>query len=177
MKQEHLEDYFLNLAWICVNRIHRTELIETLKLKVERSMSWGDGYQYLVNANVEKVLLYFEVDQWQFIVGKYFFLEDDTLKKLLNNLSQGSRTVNAFAIDVWSSYYFYSKSVNGRVLRFWKNNDGKIVDEGDMLVQEKELKERETANRILELAENTVMSFEHLELVLQSGEVQILREV
>ncbi len=94
----------------------------------------------------------------------------------MNRLSENSKEVNSFAIDVWSNYYCYSKSVSGKSIRFWNKRDEGIIEEGILSNEEKTIKEDETANKILELAViNTTIQFEQIKNILKNNKVEILK--
>jgi len=170
----NIEDYFLNLGWICVNEIEKEILIEILDLKVDKSINWEEGYELVINSFDEKVFLNFKIGNWEFIIGKYFFLDNDSLKEIMNDLSQKSNEVNSFAIDVWSNYYCYSKSKNGKNIRFWNENDLETIDEGNTTKEESKILEEEKANKLLELANQITISFQSIEEFLKKNDVQIL---
>ncbi len=170
----NIEDYFLNLGWICIKEIEKEHLLDILNLNVDKLVTWEDGYELVINSFDEKVFLNFQIHNWEFLVGKYFFLDNDALKNTMNDLSQKSAEVKAFAIDVWSNYYCYSKSIHGENIRFWMENDSEIINEGELTKEESIISENDKANKLLELTNQTTVQFELIEVFLQKNKVQIL---
>jgi len=174
MEEINIEDYFLNLGWICINEIEKEVLLEILDLKVEKSISWKDGHELLMNSFDEKVFLNFKIENWEFIIGKYFFIENDSLKNVMNDLSEESKEVKSFAIDMWSSFYCYSKSINGKNIRFWIENDLEIINEGKMTEEELAISDNDNVNKMLQLAGETTIQFQAIEEYIKTNNVQIL---
>lgn len=170
-----LEDYFLNSAWICINDIDDISFREILDLKVERDLLWKEGYELISNSFDEKIILNFKQENWHFLIGKYFFLNNNQLKETLSKLSTNSIEVHAFAIDVWSNHFHYSKAINGEIKRFWNQHDLEIINEGIPTKHEIEIEEKETANKILELANRITVPFELIEKMLTKQQVTLLK--
>jgi len=170
-----IEDSFLNLAWIGIHKIEKKVLLEILDLKIDKRIQWEEAYDLINNSFDEKILLSFKIEDWEFLIGKYFFLDKDSIKEIMNELSLKSKEVNSFAIDVWSNFYCYSRSMNGINIRYWKENDEGIISEGNRSKVENEIIEKETANKILALANRTTISFEKMEKFLITKEVEILK--
>lgn len=175
MEEDCSKDDFLNLAWIGLNSIKKDVLFEILNVKVDKTINWKAGYEVILNSFDEKVFLNFKIDEWEFVIGKYFFIDNDALKNITNRLSEKSKEVNSFAIDVWSNYYCYAKSVNGKNIRFWNKSDEGIMEEGILTNEEKEIEEKEAANKIIELADKITIPFQQIEKRLRTGKVEILK--
>lgn len=170
-----IENYFINLGWICIKGIDSRQLFEILDVKKSNLIELESGYELLVNNFDEKLYLNFEIEDWQFVIGKYPFLDLDYLKILLNELSKESVEVQAFAIDVWSNFYCYAQAIKGETIRFWNENDIDVISEGSLTKVESEIIEKETANRVLEIANKTTFDFKIIEDFLINNKIFILR--
>lgn len=171
----NIEEDFMNLGWICIDNIKEEILHETLYLKTAKTATWEVGYELIINAFDEQLILNFKIENWDFLVSKYFFKDFEFLKRKMNKLSQQSSQVKAFAIDAWSNYYCYSKSIKGESIRLWNINDEDEINEGNITEEEKAVVDTELANRVLELANQTTVEFEKVQAYLNKHEVRILK--
>ena len=171
----NIEDYFFNLGWICINEIKKENLVEILDLKIDSSINWEEGYELITNSFDEKIFLNFKIENWEILIGKYFFLDFNTLKKTMNNLSYESKAVKSFAIDMWSNFYCYSESIDGKNIRLWNQNDEGVINEGVLTKDEMMISEDDDVNKILQLADKTTVRFQIIEEYLKKNEVHILK--
>ncbi len=171
-----IEDYFSNLGWICIRDFDKSDLSVLLETKIKRSVKWEIGYEMIINSFDEKIFLHFKITNWDFIIGKFYFLEKSMLIDMMNKLSENSKEVNSFAIDGWSNYYCFSKSVNGESVRFFLENDEESIDIGEMITAERHVDEKEIANKILQIANKITVPFDVIERYLARNEVVILDE-
>lgn len=174
-KQIIIEEIFLNLGWICIEKIDKQDLLQTLELKIDTTTNWKDGIALVNDSFDEKVFLSYKIENWSFLISKYYFSDHQTLKDTLIKLSQKSTKVYAFAIDVWSNYYCHSKSMDGKIIRFWSENDESVINEGQITNIESEITEKETANKILELASKTTIEFKQMENYINTQKINILK--
>lgn len=172
---DNFEAYFLDAGWLCIKGIDKDVLLSTLDIQAHDTCPWTVGHDRITKEVRSPTSLYLQIEDWHFVYSKYWFLDTDYLLKVLNVLSLASQVVYAFAIDMWSSYYCFAKSINGENHRFWLENDDELISAGAVTEEELLTTEIESVNRLLEIADKGTVPFQVIEDYLKRNDVMVLK--
>jgi len=167
-------DYFLNMGWICIKDISDQELFDLIQFESKGNTSFEEGYQTIQLNYNEPLLLSFKVNEWLFLLGKYYFSDLDTLKKIVKKVGDKFPTIYGFGLDVWSGFYCLIKYGNEDFKEVYWWDDGDVTEYGEIAESKLQGDSDEKVNLILDLSENWTAPFSDIEKVVREGELKLI---
>jgi len=168
-------DSFLNMGWICVKNITRPELLDLIGFEGKEHISFERGIETVQLAYDEPILVCFKVDEWFFLLGKYYFTNLDLLKRF----SKKFPVAYCFGLDVWSAFYCLLKQENGNFKEVYWWNDGAFTAIGEISTAKLQGDSDEKVNLILDLSELWTVPFIEIENVVNEKgfNVELIQQI